>query len=153
MSITRAKNPPGSGGGFQTAHTESALGATVTLGTGLSARLPIGTLYEVGGPILDTTDPEEPTVIEAGIYAVTAAGGVLGSAETGLGAFILVLDRVNQGWATQASVEFDPGDTFTSVSLTAYIPAGGQIDLTGENLTGTGNVDFFWRQGEIQRIT
>lgn len=143
----------GSGGGFQTAHTETAIGDPVNIGAAANALLPIGDIsIEQDGTIIEISDPTHPTVIEAGIYSITAEVDYAGGTAVGYAVYSFNMDYNNNQWNSSPTVVLGTDPSAVSISLTTYMPAGGVFLLRVIN-NGDAAGDFNYGYCEIQRIT
>jgi hypothetical protein len=78
---------------------------------------------------LDLTSPQNPTVVEAGLWAVTLT---VQSVNTHAGAHFLLnlsLDDSGFGWLVEAGMPLDgpSWSLYCNVSSTVYLPAGGVL--------------------------
>lgn len=109
-----------------------------------------------GDDLLDLTDPQQPTIVSDGVYAVTVS--VECAPLTVGGYYIPTLtlnaagDNGNVFSSSPPSVTADqtPG---VALSLTYFVPAGGQVIVTVSNFDGVSAVDFFLQAAVIQRIS
>jgi len=127
---------------------------STNIGNGFNADLPWA--YLQGDVLLDLSTPTLPTVIEAGIYAVTL--GVQGSALTvgGIYQVIFWMDQTGDSAMVVASsppsVTADP-DPEVTVAMTYYVPAGGILEVAVVNGDGVAARDFNLNSAVVQRIT
>lgn len=84
-----------------------------------------------GNALLNLTDPDDPTVIQGGVYAVMPQGSVFGNDAPYAAVEIVMgaggLDLI-QWWTTEAAEA-----SYGAVTGVWYVPAGGTIQVWGYN--------------------
>lgn len=128
---------PGSAGGSSETELVGAQSDTIANGSGGSL-----TWAHVGGDaLLDYTDPLAPTVIAAGVYAVSVDYQAT-FAMTASGGFIcdLTLDASGLGAevasASNPALAYNNSTPTTAITIVAEIPAGGSLVATLTNMDG-----------------
>lgn len=139
ITFTDSQNQPGGSNA-----REQIRGNAVTIANGATGSLTWDTKLS-GSDLLDLTDPANPAVITAGVYAVTIRVGNFGL--TVGGTFFAEFDLDLNGEDPEVIPTSPPsvaGQTHPTIvaSMTYYIPAGGVINVTVGNNDGANAVDF-----------
>lgn len=134
---------------------EILLGDAVTIADGSSDQL-IWT-YSSGSSLLDLTDPKNPTVVDAGVYAVSVCVTALTAITLGgLYSFALDLDVAAEDANCSASSPPSVAQLMqpqVALAITYHIPAGGVFTATITSLDGgMASVDYTINEAVIQRI-
>lgn len=137
------------GGGSQPTTRAQYGGNAVTIADGNSASVTWDTKF-LGDALLVLTDPANPAIVTAGVYAVAVT--VTASAMTAGGDFVVILNLDNDNDdPTAAGASTDANGC--AVTLVYYIPAGGTIVVQVRNHDGAASRDFTLSSAVVQRLS
>ncbi len=147
----------GAGGSAIQTREQVASSGNVTIANGGSDAIKSDTKIS-GSNLLDFTDPQIPIVVAAGVYAVTATVGP-GADLTAGGSFTVQLYLDASGTPAIGSADSAPATATqaapaVSVSVTYYVPLGGQIEVVVVNNDGVSSRPFLHFQNMVvQRLS
>lgn len=155
--------PTGGGGGSQPVTRAQYGGDSVTIANGEQGLLKWSPYFGNDGetPLLDLTDPLNPTILEAGVYAITVVPTIAnGGSFTVGGTFnaALALDLEGDDTAGYSAYSIPATeDNEQAINLpmqaTYYLAAGAVLNLTVNNNDGVQDLDFAFDACMIQRLS
>jgi hypothetical protein len=151
---TGSVTPAGGGGGTYTPPiTRAQYGTAAPTTIANNANANIAWELTSGSSLLDLTTPDAPTVVTAGVYAVTVFTSTT-AAMTANGRYEMAFDLDRDGDDPQ--LVLIPGATSgpvrTTAALTYYCPAGAVLQVNIANKDGVASRDFTFI-GVIQRLS
>lgn len=130
---------------------EQFSGNAVTIANGDSAEMTFDN--PSGDALVDLTNPAEPAIINAGVYAI--CGSILPGGNLTAGG----LYSVTIGWGDNTVIFTSPAavaaklNPVAAISATAKIPAGRAVSIVVANLDGVASRDFSMFLASITRIS
>lgn len=129
---------------------EQITGNAVTIADGGNDSLTWNT--PSGASLLNLAVPGVPTVVTAGVYAVTVTCTPGAITAAGYYTLELVLDGSQFASVSSPAASAADPSPVTSLSCTSFISAGGQVEAAVTNHDGSASVDFTLTLGVVQAL-
>lgn len=133
---------------------EQIRGNAATINNGSDGALPWNTVLG-GDPLVDISNPLQPTIVAAGVYAIGVTLKVASMTVGGWFRGALTLDLTGNGLSiiSDSPPTTATDDPILGLSLTGFIPAGGRLNVEASNFDGAAGRDFHIDQAVVQRIS
>lgn len=130
-------------------------GSAVTIANGASGTITWNT-KALGDALLNIAAPAAPTIVTAGVYALTAQ--ITPTPMTVGGTYSVSLDLDFNGddastVGTSPAAVAGQRSPVVSLNLTYFLPAAGLVKLAVTNNDGSIGIDFFLALGVVQRLS